>query len=184
MKPFLPTAALLFTLVPAAAGAQGTSQFSAGIDVGAAGTWGDESSLGKGLLAGARVGFDLTDRTALEAAVTRIAHQRTFWYSHARVDGRSIVAGVAFRHDVTRGRTRPFVLAGLGMHDNARTWTDPEGQRSFSGRSLVRHVGGGVAFRRGRWEHGPEARLYAVDVGEDGGPKIIMAAAYRVGARF
>ena len=184
MKPFLSTAVLLLTLVPAAAGAQETSRLSAGIDVGSAGTWGDESSLGKGLLAGARVGFDLTDRTALEAAVTRIAHQRTFWYSHARVDGRSVVADLTLRHYFRLGAVRPFILAGLGTHHNSRTWTEPEGRRSFSERSLVRHLGGGVAFRRGRWEHGPEARLYAVSVGEDGGPKVVMAAVYRLTARF
>lgn len=183
MKPFFPTAVLLFTLVPAAAGAQGPSRFSGGIDVGAAGTWGDESFIGQGLLTGVRAGVALTDRTALEAAVARIAHQRTFWYSHARVDGRSIVAGIALRHDFRRGTTRPFVLAGVGMVDNVRTWTDPEGRRSFSTRRFSREFGVGVAFRRGRWEHGPEARLYAVSTGEDG-PKFIMAAVYRVGRRF
>lgn len=184
MKPFLSTAVLLLTLLPAAAGAQGISRFSAGIDAGAAGTWGDESFIGKGLLTGVRAGLALTDRTTVEAGITRIPHQRTFWHSPVRVEGRSVVAGVALRHDFRRGAVRPFLAAGLGTHHNSRTWTEPEGRRSFSERSLVRHLGGGVAFRRGRWEHGPEARLYAVSVGEDGGPKVVMAAVYRLAARF
>lgn len=178
---------LLFAvlLLPAqAAFAQTTARVSAGIDIGAARTWDDESFIGTGLLAGARAGFDLTDRTSLELAVTRIAHDRQFEQSPVRVSGRSIYTGLTLRHDFTRGAVRPFLVAGYGINQHRTTWTDPSGTRAYDSVDHGYSAGGGVAFRRGRWEHGPEARVHMLSIEADTGAAFILTGGYRLTARF
>ncbi|MDQ3170828.1 MAG: outer membrane beta-barrel protein [Acidobacteriota bacterium] len=177
-------ATLTLCLIPAALRAQTGSRVSGGLEAGAGLTSQDENFAGSGLLTGARLGFDLTDRTALELSVTRIAHHRDFEGSPVSVDGRSIFTGLSLKHDFTRGRLRPFVVAGYGQNHHAHTWTDPSGVRDRSATSHGYNAGGGLALRRGRWEHGVEARFYMLAIDEDSSAAFIVTGAYRVGLPF
>lgn len=176
---------LALCLAPAAASAQTRSRFSGGLEIGAGLTSQDENFAGDGLLTGARLAFDLTDRTALELSVTRIAHHRDWEDSPVSVDGRSIFTGLSVKHDFARGRIRPFVVAGYGINNHAHTWMDSPG--AGTRRVSTDHGyngGGGVTFRSGRWEHGPEARVYMLAIDTDGSAAFILTGAWRVGLRF
>lgn len=171
-------------LLPAHAFAQTSSRISAGIDLGVARTWTDESLAGAGLVAGGRAGFDLTDRTSLELSVTRIAHDRDFEGSPVSVSGRSLYTGLTLKHDFARGAARPFIVAGYGINQYESTWVDPAGRRSYSSVDHGYNAGGGIVFRRGRWEHGPEARVHMLSIEADTGAAVIITGAYRLTARF
>ena len=185
MKPILLAASLLFSLLPAAAQAQTASRWSGGVDVGAARTWDDESFIGTGLLTGARIGFDLTDRTTAEVSVTGLPHHRRFEQSPVEVDGRSIVTGLTLKHDFRRAGLRPYVLAGYGVNQHSRTWIESDASsRSYSAWTHGYNAGLGFAVRRSRWEHGVESRLYMLAIEEDTGAAVIITGAYRAGIRF
>ena len=184
MRRTIATLALLLILLSSTARAQ-SAGVSAGLEAGVGLTTQEENFGGGGLLAGARVGFHLTEKTALELSVTRIAHRRDFPGSPVSVVGRSIFSGLSLKHDFTSGRVRPFVVAGIGLNNYVRTWTDPvSASRVSRGGSHGYNAGGGVVVRRGRWEHGPEARLYMLAVDADSTAAFILTGAYRVSLRF
>ena len=184
MTRIIAAAVVATCLLPHAARAQSLPRFSAGVDVGAGLTAQDENAAGGGLLTGARVGFDLTPKTTMELSVTRIAHHRDFAGSPISVSGRSIFTGLSLKYDFTRGRVRPFAVAGYGINNHRHTWTDRDGARTRQASSPGYNGGGGVVFRRGRWEHGPEARFYMLAIDEDSSAAFILTGAYRASLRF
>ena len=184
MARIIAAAAIAICFLPHAARAQSVPRFSAGVGVGGGLTSQDENFAGGGLLTGARLGFDLTPKAAVELSVTRIAHNRTFAWSRISVEGRSIFTGLSLKYDFTRGRVRPFVVAGYGINNHRHTWTDRDGARTREANSHGYNGGGGVMFRHGRWEHGPEARFYMLAIDQGSSAAFILTGAYRASLRF
>ncbi|MDQ3068851.1 MAG: outer membrane beta-barrel protein [Acidobacteriota bacterium] len=177
---------LVFTLlVPATAHAQVANRFSAGVEAGIARTWNDEGVVGDGFLTGARLGLMLKEGLTLELSGLRMPHSRDFEDSPVSTDGTSFFTGLSLKYDFTRGDVRPFVVAGYGINRYSGSWTEPVlGRREFSSTDHGYNGGGGVAFNHGRLEHGPEARLYMLQIESDSSPAMIISGSYRVTLRF
>lgn len=176
--------ALVLLAVPAQAAAQTTGRFIAGAGAGVARTWDDESELGTGLLTEARLGWTLTPKTQIEFDVTRLPYERSF-ESGVETEGRSIFTGLALKYDFTTGRVRPFVLAGYGINHHRGSRTHPPlgtAETSSSDHGYV--LGTGFVVNRGRWEIGPEARVYMLAIEDDASAAMMLTGSIRASMRF
>lgn len=177
-------AAALILGAPAAAGAQTGGRWLAGAGAGIARTWDDESMLGAGVLMEGRLGWALTEKTQIELGITHIPYERRF-ESGVATEGRSIFTGLALKYDFTRGRVRPFVLAGYGLNQHRGTREHPS--TPIHETSTTDHgyfIGTGLVVRNGRWEIGPEARFYMLSIENDSSAATILAGAVRASVRF
>lgn len=178
--------AALSIAVPAAA--QTDRRFTAGASINEARTWSDESLLGRGLAIEGRVGVNLTAKTQIEFAINRIPYDRVFEFSQVETHGRSIFTALVLKHDFTRGRVRPFVLAGYGInsHRGHRITPDELGLRRFDSSSTDHGylLGTGLVIARDRWEVGPEARIHMLAIEADSSVAMALMGGIRANVRF
>lgn len=176
--------AALLLLPAAAAAAQDTPRFVAGGAAGVGRTWDDESLLGTGLVAEGRFGVNLTRKTQVEFVLTQIPFERRF-DSGVGTDGRSINTALILKHDFTSGAVRPFLTAGYGINNFRGTRTTPEpfvSRTSTNDHGYV--LGTGFVVDRGRWQIGPEARVYMLAIDQDSSGAMILTGTIRAGWRF
>lgn len=179
-------ATALFALVvaPASAAAQSAARFTAGASVHYARTWDDESLLGGGAATEGRFGVRLTPKTQVEFVVNRIPYERRF-ESGVATEGRSVFTGLTLKYDFTRGAARPYVLAGYGLNHHQGTRVSPGSPQSHTSTNDHGYVlGTGLAVARGRWEIGPEARIYMLAIERDASAAMVLSGGIRANVRF
>lgn len=179
-------ASALFALVlaPALAVAQSADRFTAGTSVHYARTWDDESMLGGGAATEGRFGVRLTPKTQVEFVVNRIPYERRF-DSGVATEGRSVFTGLMLKYDFTRGAARPYVLAGYGLNNHRGTRSfqgSPQSHTSTNDHGYV--LGTGLAVSRGRWEIGPEGRIYMLAIERDASAALMLSGGIRANVRF
>lgn len=171
-------------LAPASAAAQPAPRFTAGTSVHFARSWDDESMLGGGAATEGRFGVRLTPKTQVEFVVNRIPYERRF-ESGVATEGRSIFTGLMLKYDVTRGAARPYVLAGYGLNNHQGTRTSPGSPQFHTSTNDHGYVlGTGLAFSRGRWEIGPEGRIYMLAIERDASAAMVLSGGIRANMRF
>jgi hypothetical protein len=178
------TAMLLAVLSPRSASAQTDSRFIAGAGVGIARTWDDESLLGTGLLTEGRIGWAFTPKAQIELAMTHVPYNREF-ESGVATEGRSIFTSVALKYDFSSGTVRPFVMAGYGLNNHRGTRVSPpdfESETSTTDHGYV--LGTGFTVNRGRWQIGPEARVYMMAIESDASAAMMLTGSMRASLRF
>lgn len=171
---------VLLALIGAAATASAQTvepRGSASAVFGGGRTWDDEGSLGAGVVASGRAGRRISGRTTLEGSVDLLTHDRSGGFFEAEGTSALLSASLIRRFGQT---VQPYVLGGYSLvfHRGAVTFDGLRQDRDSTGHGF--HVGGGIAVRAGRFEAGPEARLYMIQPDDDLDP----AAAYWIGARF
>lgn len=177
-------ASIAASLLPAPASAQDAARFTAGVALHHARTWDDESFLGSGPSIEARAGINLTPKTQLEVAVTRLPYDRSF-ESGVATGGRSIFTALMLKYDFTRGALRPFVMAGYGINDHDGFRVDPSaGRRDTASTDHGYVVGTGAVFHRGRWQVGPEVRVHMLAIESDASAAMMLTAGIRAGVGF
>ena len=177
-------ALLLAVLTSHPASAQSDPRFVAGAGAGVGRTWDDESLLGAGMLTEGRVGWAFTPRTQIELAMTHVPYDRKF-ESGVATSGRSIFSSLALKYDFTSGTVRPFILAGYGLNAHRGTRVSPPAGRHET--STVDHgyvLGTGFTVTRGRWQIGPEARIYMLSIGSDASAAVMLSGSLRASYRF
>lgn len=146
--------------------------------VGAGKTWDDESDIGSGAVAGARVDWRLFGGTRVEFAFDWLDHDRTGVF--ASTGRTSLFSGSLLQRFGTRS-AQPYVLGGLTIAQHSGTTTFEDLARSTTTTDAGFHFGGGLAVRVGeRFEVGPEARFYIISASDSASP----AWANWIGARF
>lgn len=185
IKKYAPFAALLLAVpTPDAAFAQSDPRFIAGAGVGIARAWDDESFLGTGLLTEGRVGWAFTPKTQIEVAITHLPYDREF-ESGVETHGRSIFTSVAVKYDFTTGTVRPFGLVGYGLNSHRGTRVHPPlGESETSSVDHGYMLGTGFTVNRGRWQMGPEARVYMMSVESDASAAMMLSGSLRASYRF
>ena len=174
----------LAVLTPDPASAQSEPRFIAGAGVGIARTWDDESLLGTGLLTEGRLGWAFTPKTQIEVAVTQVPYDREF-ESGVETHGRSIFTSVAVKHDFTTGTVRPFGLVGYGLNSHRGTRIHPPlGESETSSVDHGYMLGTGFTVNRGRWQIGPEARVYMLSVESNASAAMMLSGSLRASYRF
>lgn len=174
----------LAVLTPDAAAAQTDSRFAAGIGLGVARTWDDESLLGTGLLTEGRIGWAATPKTQIELAVTHLPYDREF-ESGVGTRGRSIFTSLSLKYDFTSGTVRPFILAGYGLNAHRGTRVSPSlGERETSTLDHGYMLGTGFTVNRGPWQVGPEARVYMMSIESDASAAMLLSGSLRASFRF
>jgi hypothetical protein len=118
----LPIALLVIGLSCGTASAQPASRtrFEAFGDIGYARTWDDEGLLGSGAGLSGGIGIRLTDRTTVQALVSRTPYHRDIEY--LTFDGRILFAGAEASFRSARRTVRPFVTAGAGVFNDSGAW--------------------------------------------------------------
>jgi hypothetical protein len=106
--------------VPAAAQPVSDVRFEAFGDIGFARTWDDEGFLGSGAGLSGGVGVRLTERTTVQALVSRMPYYRDIEY--LTFDGRVLFAGAEASFRSTRRKIRPFFTAGAGVFNDSGVW--------------------------------------------------------------
>lgn len=177
-------ASLAATLIPADAGAQDIPRFTAGVALLHARTWDDEGLLGSGPAIEARGGVNLTPKTQVELAVTRVPYER-FFESGVGTGGRSMFTSVMVKHDFTRGAIRPFLMAGYGINQH-RGWRMHPGAGRVDTESIDHGyiAGAGAVFHGGRWHAGPEVRVHMFSIERDSSAAMMLSAGIRAGMGF
>lgn len=177
-------AMLLVVLAPRPAAAQADTRFIAGAGLGIARTWDDESLLGTGLLTEGRIGWSFTPKAQIELAMTHLPYNREF-ESGVATEGRSIFTSVALKYDFSTGTVRPFVLAGYGLNNHSGTRVSPPdfvSETSTTDHGYV--LGTGFTVNRGRWQIGPEARVYMMAIESDASAAMMLTGSMRASLRF
>ncbi len=174
--------ALLATVaVPAAAQTPSSeSKWAIGGIGGLGQTWDDESSIGKGVLVGARVERRLVAGLVAEGGVDWLANKRTGDPGFQAEGHTTFLSGVLkYRWGNESGNG--YVLGGLTLANHSRTSTFDNMSRDLSSTNSGVVFGGGGAFAAGRrWEIGPELRLTVLWVNDETSPAFVSYGGVRV----
>ena len=151
--------------------------------VGAGQTWDDESSLGRGWLAGAAIDRALVGGLRAELSIELLTHDRSEGFLQA--EGHTVIAGASVLQRFGRGQTRPYLFAGLtsGRHSGSRTFGDQRSNESSS--DFGWRAGAGLAIHFGsKYEIAPELRMNGFFIDNDSPPAMLLSAGVRFGLRL
>ena len=165
--------------VPALAQTSDEPRMTIGAVAGAGRTWDDESDIGRGFVAGARIERRLFGQTRVEVGADILGHDRSGGAFEA--EGRTGIVTISVVQRFGGMAAQPYLLAGLAIarHSGSTTFQGDRRERSSTDTGLT--LGAGLAVRIGsRMEIGPEARAFSMQASDDSNP----ALAYWVGVRF
>jgi hypothetical protein len=158
------------------------SRGSAAAIVGGGRTWDDEGQIGSGLAAGGRVDWRLIGNTRAEAAIEVLAHDRNDVF---QAHGHTALASASIVQRFGRRAAQPYVLGGLTIAHHSGTTRFNDLAVVHTSTDSGYHFGGGLAVRVGqRFEIGPEARFYIINISNDSDPAWANWFGVRFGVRF
>ena len=175
---------LLITCTAGSAHAQPAhSKTSVSAIVGAGQTWDDESSLGRGWLAGAAIDRRVIAGLHLEVSVEMLTHDRAEGF--LRADGQTVIGGASLLQRFGGRRAQPYIVAGatVGRHSGSRTFGGLRSEESSTDTGW--RTGVGLALRAGtKYEITPEVRMNGFFIDTDSHPATLLSFGVRFAVRL
>jgi len=173
----------LAVAVPVSAQRADQPRMAIGAVAGAGRTWDDESNIGSGFVAGARIERRLFGQTRVEVSADILRHDRRGGAFEA--EGRTGIVTVAVVQRFGGMAAQPYLLAGpaIARHSGSTTFVGVQRERSSTDTGLA--LGAGLAVRvRSRVEVGPEARAFSMQASDDSNPALAYWVGLRLAYRF
>ena len=178
---FAALALMLFASSAAAQTLESRASFSA--IGGAARTYDDESSLGRGWVIGGAYDHVLFGTTRLEISAELLTHNRDSGYFRSK--GNTAVAGASLLHRFGRGHAQPYVFGGLTVGHHSATNTLATDSVPVSSTNPGTRFGFGVAVKApNRVEIIPEVRMNTFFTNTGSDPWTLLSFGVRIGFRM